>query len=119
VEASTILGLLEEGSAIGVPLESAGIGFALQKRIDAVANNFRENPDDLDLLRRFAEAVEMCHDLPFKVLYWGAQNIFYDLLKAAYPGFLANSREGDEQAGLWIGLFRALGGKLSILVPED
>jgi alpha-amylase/alpha-mannosidase (GH57 family) len=119
LEAAVIRGLLEEGNAIGAPLESAGIGFALQKRIDAIANDFREKPDDLELLRRFAEAVEMGRDLPFEVLFWGAQNIWYDLLKTAYPGFLAKSREGDEPAALWIGLFRAIGGKLSFLVPEE
>jgi hypothetical protein len=119
LEASAIRGLLEEGNTIGIPLESAGVGFALQKRIDAIANDFREKPDDLNLLRRFAEAVEMGHDLPFEVLFWGAQNIWYDLLKTATPGFLAKSREGDEQAGLWIGLFRAIGEKLSFLVPEE
>jgi hypothetical protein len=119
LEASAIRGLLEEGDGFGIPLDSAGLGFALQKRIDAIASDFQEKPDDLDLLRRFAGAVEMGHDLPFEVLFWGAQNIWYDLLKTAYPGFLAKSREGDEQAALWIGLFRAIGGKLSILVPEE
>jgi len=119
LEAAVIRGLLEEGNTIGIPLESAGIGFALQKRIDAVANDFREKPHDLDLLRRFAEAVEMGHDLPFEVIFWGAQNIYYDLLKTAYPGFLAKSLEGDEQAAQWIGGFRSIGEKLSFLVPED
>jgi alpha-amylase/alpha-mannosidase (GH57 family) len=119
LEAAVIRGLLEEGKTIGIPLESAGLGFAVQKRIEAIANDFREKPDDLDLLRRFAGAVEVGHELPFGVLFWGAQNIFYELLQTAYPGFLAKSREGDEQAALWIGLFRAIGGKLSILVPEE
>jgi hypothetical protein len=119
LEAAAIRGLLEEGNTIGIPLESAGIGFAIQKRIDAIANDFREKPDSLDLLRRFAGAVEVGQQLPFGVLFWGAQNIFYDLLQTAYPGFLAKSREGDEQAALWIGLFRAIGGKLSMLVPEE
>ena len=119
VEAAVVRGLLEEGNTIGIPLESAGVGLALQRRIDAIATDFREKPDDLDLLRRFAEAVEMGRDLPFEVLFWGAQNIWYDLLKSAYPGFLAKSREGDEPAALWIGLFRSIGEKLSFLVPED
>jgi len=118
-EASVIRGLLEEGSAIGIPLESVGIGFALQKRIDAIADDFREKPDDLDLLRRFGEAVEMGRDLPFDVLFWGAQNIYYDLLNSAYPAFLGKSLGGDEKAALWVGLFRSIGKKLSFLVPED
>jgi len=36
--------------------------------------------------RRFEEAVEMGHDLPFEVLFWGAQNIYDDLLNTVYPG---------------------------------
>jgi alpha-amylase/alpha-mannosidase (GH57 family) len=119
LDASVIRGLLEEGAGIGIPLESVGIGFALQKRIEAIANDFREKPDDLDLLRRFEEAVEMGHDLPFEVLFWGAQNIYDDLLNTVYPGFLTKSREGDGQAALWIGQFRSIGKKLSFLVPEE
>jgi alpha-amylase/alpha-mannosidase (GH57 family) len=119
LEASAIRGLLEEGDGFGITLDSPGLGFTLQKKIDAIANDFREKPDDLDLLRRFAGAVEMGHDLPFEVLFWGAQNIWYDLLKTAYPSYLVQSGEGDEQAALWIGLFRAIGAKLSILVPEE
>jgi alpha-amylase/alpha-mannosidase (GH57 family) len=118
-EASAIRGLLEEGAGFGIPLDSAGIGFALQQKLDAIANDFREKPDDLELLRRFGEAVEMGHDLPFDVLFWGAQNIYDDLLKTVYPRYLAKSRDGDEQAADWIGRFRAIGGKLSIIVPED
>jgi len=119
LDATAIRGLLEEGSTIGIPLESAGLGFSLQKRIDAIANDFREKPDDLGLLRRFEEAVEMGRDLPFEVLFWGAQNIYFDLLQTVYPGFLRKSREGDEQAALWLGIFRSVGKKLSFLVEED
>ena len=119
LDATAIRGLLEEGSTIGIQLVSAGLGFPLQKRIDAIANDFREKPDDLGLLHRFEEAVEMGHDLPFEVLFWGAQNIYFELLQTVYPGFLTKSREGDEQAALWIGLFRSIGKKLSFVVPED
>ena len=119
MEASVIRGLLEEGAGFGITLDSAGIGFALQKKIDAVAEDFRGRPDDLDLLRRFEEAVEIGRDLPFEVLFWGAQNIYYDVLKTAWPGFLAMSREGDEWASRWVGLFRSIGEKLSFVVPEE
>jgi len=118
-DASAIRGLLEEGSGFGIPLDSPGVGLALQRRIDTIANAFRENPEDLDLLHRFGEAVEMGHDLPFEVLFWGAQNIYDELLKAVYPGFLVRSREGDERAADWVERFRAIGANLSIAVPED
>ena len=57
--------------------------------------------------------------LPIKVLLWGAQNVYDLLLKTAYPGFLAKSRNGDEQAALGVGRFRSVGKQLSFLVPED
>jgi len=119
LDPSAIRGLLEEGGAVGIPLDSAGIGFALQKRIDAIANDFRRKPEDLDLLRRFEEAVEMGRDLPFEVLFFGAQNIYYDLWKTVYPEFLSKSREGDEAAALWVNQFRSVGTKLSFVLPEE
>jgi hypothetical protein len=119
LDASVINGLLEEGRGTGIPVDSAGLRFALQKKVEAIANDFREKPDDLHLLRRFEEAVGIANALPIEeVLLWGAQNIFGELLKTAYPGFLAKSREGDEEAASWIGLFRSIGQKLSFLVPE-
>jgi Domain of unknown function (DUF3536) len=119
LDASGIRGLLEEGAGIGIPVDSAGLGFALQKRVEAIADDFREKPDDLDLLRRFEEAVGIANALPIKVLLWGAQNSYDELLKTTYPGFLAKSRKGEEQAALWIGRFRSVGKQLSFLVPED
>jgi hypothetical protein len=119
LDASVINGLLEESRDIGIPVDSAGLGFALQKRVEAIADDFREKPDDLDLLRRFEEAVGIANALPIKVLLWGAQNSYDELLKTAYPGFLAKSRNGDEQAALWVGRFRSVGKQLSFLVPED
>jgi alpha-amylase/alpha-mannosidase (GH57 family) len=119
LDASVLRGLLEEGRGIGVPLDAAGLGFALQKRVEAIAEEFRAAPDDLALLRRFEETVEIGAALPFDVPLWGAQNIFDELLRTAYPGFVANSRKGNEQAALWVDAFRSVGEKLSIVVPEE
>ena len=119
LDASVINGLLEECRGIGIPVDSAGLEFALQKRVEAMADDFRKKPDDIDLLRRFEEAVVIANALPIKVLLWGAQNIYDEVLKTAFPGFLAESRNGDEQAALWVGRFRSVGKRLSFLVPVD
>jgi alpha-amylase/alpha-mannosidase (GH57 family) len=118
LDGSAIRGLMEEGSNIGIPLDSVGLGYALQKRIDAIAEEFRDRPDDLPLLLRLEAAVEMGRTLPFEVLFWGTQNVYDALRKSAYPGFLAKSRAGDRNAASWVDHFRALGEKLSFLPPE-
>jgi len=118
LDASVINGLLEESRGIGIPIDSAGLEFALQRRVEAIADDFREKPEDPDLLRRFEEAAGIANALPIKVLLWGAQNIYDEVLKTAYPGFLAKSLDGDEPAALWVGRFRSVGKKLSFLVPE-
>ncbi|HEX9191248.1 MAG TPA: DUF3536 domain-containing protein [Candidatus Deferrimicrobiaceae bacterium] len=119
LDGSAIRGLMEEGGSIGIPLDSVGLGYALQKRIDAIAEEFRGRPDDLPLLRRLEDAVEMGRTLPFEVLFWGTQNVYDALRKSVYPGFTARAREGDRDAEAWVGHFRALGEKLSFLLPED
>jgi hypothetical protein len=119
LDASVIRRLLDEGNGIGLQLDEEGIRFALQKRVDAIASDFRGKPGDLELLRRFEEAVDVGRDLPFPVPFFGAQNVYDDLRGTAYPGFLERSRTGDEEAAKWVGSFRSLGEKLHFLLPED
>jgi hypothetical protein len=61
----------------------------------------------------------MGRDLPFDVLFFGAQNIYDDLRKTVRPEFLQRSREGDAQAAAWIEAFRSVGEKLSFVPGED
>ena len=78
----------------------------------------KENPGDIDLLASVDAAVEMGNALPFEVTFWEIQNIYWEMLQAAYPEYRFRSGQGDEQAGEWIRLFSTLGGKLSVRLPE-
>jgi len=113
-----IKGILQEASATGISFEGAGLGYALRKTIERMMERFREEPDDLDLLRRLNAAVETGSSLPFPVTFWKSQNLFFEMLQSIAPPYEDRAQREEEDATEWLSLFFSLGGKLSVRVPD-
>ena len=108
--------LLAETSSWGLELDSAGLGLAFARAIEAMAERLRESPDDLDLLRRLDRTAALARSLPFRVELWEVQNTFHHLLETAYPERAARAAAGDAAAAAWVGGIRELGKKLQVQV---
>jgi hypothetical protein len=80
---------------------------------------FRENPDDIELLAHLDAAVEMGNALPFGVVFWKTQNLYWEMLKTVYPEYRFRAGQGEKTAGEWVRLFSSLGTKLSVCLPEE
>jgi hypothetical protein len=52
--------------------------------------------------------------LPFAVLLWKVQNIYYEMLNSVYPQQVRQSESGPGEARDWVEHFAALGAKLSV-----
>jgi len=113
-----ILGILQEARAAEISFDGPGLGYALRKTIERMMERFLGEPDDLDLLRRLNAAVEMAVALPFEVVFWKSQNLFFEALQTIAPHRRSRAGEDEERGREWVALFASLGEKLSVHVPE-
>jgi alpha-amylase/alpha-mannosidase (GH57 family) len=119
LDITEIKGILYEAEMEKVELDGAGLGYTLRKTIEQMMRRMLDNPDDKDLLAHIDAAVEMGNNLPFGVVFWKTQNIYWQMLQEVYPKFRFLSGQGDEDAGEWVRLFSALGEKLSVRLPKE
>jgi len=111
-----IRSLLEEARLLQVELEGAGLEFALRKAIERLAERFRQNPIDLECLQQLEAAMTLETELPFAVLLWKVQNIYYEMLNSVYPQQVRQSEAGPGEVRDWVEHFTALGAKLSVRI---
>jgi alpha-amylase/alpha-mannosidase (GH57 family) len=109
--------LLEEAGAVRVKLDGEGLGYAVERALQRLAQTFLEHPRDVERLERWMEMAELTEALPFDVNLWKTQNVFYDLLNTVYPSVRERAEAGDEPARRWLALFTALGERLWVAVP--
>ncbi len=119
LDIAEIKGILYEAEVEKVPLDGAGLGYALRKTIEKMMLRLREDPADLDLLAHLDAAVEVGNTLPFEVAFWKTQNIYWEMLQKVYPEYRFRAGHGDEEAKEWVRLFFSLGTRLSVRLPEE
>ena len=108
--------LIDEAHVQGVSLDGATLGYALRKTIKQLSQQFVENPDNLELMKKFEAAAGVARSLPFEVNVWRAQNNYYHMLQKIYPKRVEMASRGDALARTWIKHFVALGKNLSMSV---
>ncbi len=111
-----VKGLVEEAKKAKVYLDATTLEFTLRRKLERLADQFREQPTDLALLQSLDAAVGLAQTMPFKVQLWEIQNIFYEVLKSFYPPMTETSGKLDENAEQWVSTFRSLGQKLAVRV---
>lgn len=114
-----IKGILYESEMEKVSLDGAGLGYTLRKTIEKMMLRLRENPDDIDLLAHLGAAVDVGNALPFEVIFWKTQNLYWQMLKEVYPEYRFRASHGDGKATEWVRLFFSLGTRLSVRLPEE
>ncbi|MBE0425729.1 MAG: DUF3536 domain-containing protein [Nitrospirae bacterium] len=106
-----------------VPLDSVEIEFMVRGRVKKLMDNLYQNPSDINLLFDIQKMLELIKSLPIEINYWQSQNVYYKIVKASYRDFLFKSRQGDENAKIWVATFKYLGEMLffniSSVLPAD
>jgi hypothetical protein len=110
-----IRALLDVAAREKLPLDHAGLSFALSHTLQGMMERFWSQADDLVLLEMLASVVEFLRSLPFEVSLWKVQNLYWEMLREVRPVF--QSRD-DAQSREWLPLFDNLGEKLRIRVPQ-
>jgi alpha-amylase/alpha-mannosidase (GH57 family) len=111
-----IITLVTEGREMHIPLDIAGLGFAMQKYLMRLMEQLWADPDDIELLTSLEEAVELARQLPFEVNLWSVQNNYYELAQRVFPELKLKADGGDEAAAAWVKPFLSLGEKLYVKV---
>jgi len=104
--------LFEEARSQRVSLDEATLAFALRRTIKRLSEEFLENPDDIELMKKFEAAAGLARSLPFEVNVWRAQNNYYEMLQRVFP---ARRDAGDRE---WVEHFASLGRNLAVKADE-
>ena len=116
LEADQIRALLDEVRRAGVVIDETPLEIAIRRNLERLAAAFFEVPDDIQRLQAFGSAVDIAEILPFKVVLWQPQNVFYEILQRRYEEVRNRAAAGDGPAQKWLESFLSLGTKLSVYV---
>jgi len=111
-----IRNLVQEAQAVKVALDVPTLEYTLRMRLERLAERFRANSSQAQVLEELDAAVSLARSLPLGVNLWKVQNICYQMLQTPYPEFLQKASQGDSNAKTWVEHFASLSGKLSLRV---
>jgi hypothetical protein len=114
VDSVRISMLLELVKREGVQVEEAAVGYAARNALTRLLKAIQETPRKTELLQQANILASLLEMLPFKVITWDAQNIFYSLLQTEFPSISALH---DQISRSWTDAFIILGEKLGVSVP--
>jgi len=114
IDTERVRHFLDEVSAVDVTLDSTTLEYTIRMTIERLMEQFANEPGNLELLGRLVTTVGLARTLPFEVVLWTAQNLWYELSQTAREKFAGLAQAGDEDARKWAENFDALGEKLAI-----
>src|SRR5207302_1350224 len=80
------------------------------------AEHWREQPANVEHVQTLLTGVDLGRELPFEPNLWKPQNVYFELMQAAFPALAQQAAEGNDEAELWVAHFLELGEKLGIEV---
>lgn len=111
-----IQALLEEASLWQAQLDTAGLVYSLERRLEEQAGLLKKRPKQVPVLERLEMLVDVARTVPFEVDLSKAQNTYYELLHGVYSEIRAEPGHRGDAEPSWRDYFRTLGEKLSIRV---
>ena len=117
LEVEHIRALLDETTAWNVELDTEGLSHLFQKTLEKMMAKLAADPEDMAISNNLLAATEMVVSLPFGVDLWQVQNLYHEMLQAAYPEFRKRAEKGDESAKEWLAQFSAMGQQLKVRGP--
>jgi hypothetical protein len=77
--------LVDQAKAEQISLDTAGLGFTLQKSIDRQMESLNDEPQSLELLRRVSNSVQLAAQLQLPVNLWRVQNLYWEMAHREFP----------------------------------
>jgi hypothetical protein len=82
IELDRARSLLEDAEAVRVQLDEEGLGYAVERAIERLANMAARAAAATSRARAVGRHGDLIEALPFDVNLWKTQNVFYELLNA-------------------------------------
>jgi alpha-amylase/alpha-mannosidase (GH57 family) len=104
--------LLNEAKEEAVQLDSAGLSYLMQRKLNGLMRQLQKHPQNLGLLRKIVSLLQVLKELPFAVNLWNVENLYYQMSRTIYLELMASGYLPAE----WSDDFLELGRKLRIRV---
>src|SRR6185437_9410855 len=114
LDLAEVRALLAQARDENVPLDSEGLAYGMERKLNALMRQFHRRPNNLGLLRKILAFVELFSDIPFAVNLWEAENLYYEMSRGAYRDMVASGAAQQE----WLNDFLELGRRLRIRVER-
>jgi hypothetical protein len=110
-----VRGLIEAARLEGVGLDEEGLSYDLRVLFERQMRAFRDSADSVELLTRLVSLATLVRSLPFDVDLASTQDLYWELLRDAYP---ERRQARDEASRTWCAAFESLGAELAVRIPD-
>jgi hypothetical protein len=116
IDTAAVKNLVDTAATWQVELDNDGIGYDFKVKLEKMAAELVNDPENIDALKNLLDAVILARSLPFPVDLWKVQNLYWDMLQGVYPVFKQKAAQKEPLAMAWVEAFTSLGKNLSIRV---
>ena len=116
LDVDRVRSLMEQVRVAKVTLDETTLEYAARMALEKLMRQFAADPENSELLDRVEARAGLMNSLPFPVVLWLPQNIWFEMLRTVFDAFQQRAADGDEQAAAWVDRFRRVGQSLSARV---
>src|SRR4051794_16532850 len=103
--------LIRAAAQTGVGLDN-GVKLALRERLERTMHRWSSDPFVLQTLSELEQLISLLQAAPFEIDFWNAQNSYYEVMQAIMQ------LKPEDCGETWLQLFRSVGDRLGIAVPQ-
>jgi len=109
--------LVNEARRLSLNLDETTLGFEATNKINRLMNMLLGSPNNLKLLERIKNTLQVLFEINVRLDLQKAQNVFFELSRKKYPAMRKKARIKNKLAKQWVTHFKDLAGFLSVKLP--
>jgi alpha-amylase/alpha-mannosidase (GH57 family) len=113
-ELNPVRQLLDAAIMHGVTLDPAFLEIVIRRRMEQIAGDFLQRPNETEPLQRLNDIAGLLPDFPFEINLRDVQNIYYRILRQVLPQMKKKTRRRESKTEEWLEMFQSLGAKIGM-----